>query len=86
VNNPSRLLKKAFSTACALTLVSPEAGEKIRKEASFTQGVESLRIAILGFPGVFQHPANAFCPAESGIAFTIPTNDSAPTAHILIFC
>jgi len=49
--------KKAFSTACALTLVSPEAGEKIRKEASFTQGVESLLIAILGFPGVFQHPA-----------------------------
>src|SRR5260370_37779625 len=28
-----------------------------QKEASFTQGVESLRIAILGFPGVFQHPA-----------------------------
>src|SRR6266446_1893127 len=54
--SPSKLLKKAFSTACALTLVSPEAGEKIRKEASFTQGVESLRIAILGFPGVFQHP------------------------------
>src|SRR6266849_2482357 len=53
----SRLLKKAFSTAGALTLVSPEAGEKIRKEASFTQGVESLLIAILGFPGVFQHPA-----------------------------
>ena len=26
----SRLLKKAVSTACALTLVSPEAGEKIR--------------------------------------------------------
>jgi hypothetical protein len=34
----SRLLKKAFSTACALTLVSPEAGEKIRKEASFYAG------------------------------------------------
>src|SRR5713226_5915109 len=27
---PSRLLKKVFSTACALTLVSPEAGEKFR--------------------------------------------------------
>jgi hypothetical protein len=36
--SPSRLLKKAFSTACALTLVSPEAGEKIRKEASFYAG------------------------------------------------
>jgi hypothetical protein len=34
----SRLLKKAFSTAGALTLVSPEAGEKIRKEASFYAG------------------------------------------------
>ena len=41
------------STACALTLVSPEAGEKFRKEAVFTQGVESLPIAILGFLGVF---------------------------------
>ena len=34
----SRLLKKVFSTACALTLVSPEAGEKVRKEASFYAG------------------------------------------------
>jgi hypothetical protein len=34
-HNTSRQLKKAFSTACALTLVSPEAGEKVRKEASF---------------------------------------------------
>src|SRR6266851_104742 len=33
-----------------------------QKEASFTQGVESLRIAILGFPGVFQHPARHHTP------------------------
>jgi hypothetical protein len=49
-------LKKEFSTASALTLVSPEAGEKIRKEASFTQGVESLPIAIFGIPRGFSTP------------------------------
>jgi hypothetical protein len=49
-------LKKAFSTACALTLVSPEAGEKFRNEANFTQGVESLPIAILGLPWGFSTP------------------------------
>jgi hypothetical protein len=55
--HPNRLLKKAFSTACALTLISPEAGEKLGRKPVFTQGVESLPIAILGFLGVFQHPA-----------------------------
>src|SRR5207245_1423484 len=61
---------------CALTLFSPEAGEKIRKEASFTQGVESLRIAILGFPGVFQHPAREQCGASLRLVL-IRKQDSA---------
>src|SRR6266849_3191680 len=64
----SRLLKKAFSTAGALTLVSPEAGEKIRKEASFTQGVESLLIAILGFPGFFNTLLEAVRDASTSFA------------------
>jgi len=37
------------STACALTLISPEAGEKFRNAASFTQGVESKSYVISMF-------------------------------------
>jgi hypothetical protein len=38
INTDYQAVEKGFSTACALTLVSPETGEKIRKEASFYSG------------------------------------------------
>src|SRR5712692_1979534 len=61
-----RLLKKAFSTACALTLVSPEAGEKVRKEASFYAGCRKLANSHFGIPRGFSTPCyrSSSCRSE----------------------
>jgi hypothetical protein len=51
-------VEKGISTACALTLVSPERGEKYGKAAGFHQALRSAadRSCILM---VYQHPAGA---------------------------
>src|SRR5229473_2758397 len=54
------LEKRIFNSLRPHSCFSREAGERFRKQVSFTQGVESLPIAILGLLGVFQHPARAF--------------------------
>jgi len=55
VTSPSGLLK-TISTACALTLVSPEAGEKFRNEANFFRRVLRIMPMPIWYSRLFSTP------------------------------
>jgi hypothetical protein len=71
---PSRLLKKVLSTACALTLVSPSRERRRRKAASFrTQGVESICASVV--PQAF---LNTLLGIEIGPTYDRAAENDAP--------